>query len=139
MTSFSTLQEIVASLAAHGSETALITFTKEGTERYSFLELVDLAQRLARGLLNAGLQPGANVLLFAPNQLEWIIACLALISARAVPVPIDVQISGDELRHILAQCEARWVCTTEALARRLAETGHRLNHILFHGEARAHP
>ena len=139
MTSYNTLQEIVASLPGRGSETALMTFKKDSIQSYSFLELADLAQRLACGLIKAGLEPGSNVLLFAPNQLEWIIACLALISARTVPVPVDAQIGREELRHILAQCEARWACTTAALAQRLDQAGHRLKPILLDGETREHP
>ena len=108
MASFRTLQEIVDSLAGHGSETALITFEKDRMQSYSFLELADLAQRLACGLIKAGLEPGSHVLLFAPNRPEWIIACLALISAQTVSVPIDAQMAREELRHILAQSEARW-------------------------------
>jgi long-chain acyl-CoA synthetase len=138
MASFRTLQEIVDSLAGRGSETALVTFEKERMPSYTFLELADLAQRLACGLIKAGLEPGSHVLLFAPNQPEWIIACLALISAGMVSVPVDAQMAREELRHILAQCEARWAFTTVALARQLEQTDHRLNQILLDGETSEH-
>ena len=138
MASFRTLQEIVDSLAGHGSETALITFEKDRMQSYSFLELADLAQRLACGLIKAGLEPGSHVLLFAPNRPEWIIACLALISAQTVSVPIDAQMAREELRHILAQSEARWALTTVALARQMEQTDHRLNQILLDGETSEH-
>ena len=136
--SFTTLQEIVALLAERAGDTALIGFTKEGSRSYSFGELADLSQRLARGLVKAGLTPGARVLLFAPNQAEWVIVCLALISARAVPVPVDIQIDREELDHILTQCEAHWACTTMTLTRRLEETGRRLNYILLDAGADEH-
>ena len=136
--SFRTLQELVASFADRGGDTALIGFKKEGSQSYSFGELADLVQRLARGLVDAGLEPGSRVLLFAPNQAEWIIICLALVSARAVPVPVDIQIGREELQHILRQCEAHWACTTATLARRLEETGIRLKHILLDGNWRSY-
>jgi len=134
MASFSTLQEIVVSLAERGGNTALIGFQKEGAQKYSFAELGDLAQRLARGVINAGLAPGAKVLLFAPNCVEWILACLAMISAGAVLVPVDTQIGHEELQHILGECGAQWALTTVTLARRLEEAGSRLNHILLDAE-----
>jgi long-chain acyl-CoA synthetase len=132
---FTTLQEIVASFADRGGKTALIGFTKSGSQSHSFGELAQLVQRLAHGLIKAGLEPGARALLFAPNQLEWVIACLALLSARGVPVPADIQIGREELEHMLRQSEARWAFTTRALARRLEETGHRFEPILLDRDA----
>jgi long-chain acyl-CoA synthetase len=139
MASFTTLQELIASLARGGPETALVGFQKERMQSYTFAELADLARRLGRGLLDAGLEPGSRVVIFAPNQAEWILVCLALISAKAVPVPIDAQIGREELQHILRECGGRWACTTANLARRLDETETQLNYILLDGETRVRP
>ena len=137
--SFTTLQDIVTGLAQRSDDTAIIAFKKAGVQRYSFGELGNLARRLAHGLNKAGLEAGSRVLLFAPNQAEWVFACLALIYARAVPVPIDAQIGREDLEAILRQTDARWACTTVSLASRLEVNRNRLNHILLDAEADERP
>lgn len=139
MASSTTLQEIVACLADRDEKPAIIGFQKEGQESYSFKELGDLAMRLGRGLLKSGLEPGSRVLLLAPNQPEWIIVCLALIYARAVPVPLDAQIGGEELMALVRNSDPRWACTTTKLLRRLEETGEKLNFILLDAEKEERP
>lgn len=62
MPSFTTLQELIVSLAQGGRETALVGFQKERVQSYTFVELADLARRLARGLLDAGLEANADAL-----------------------------------------------------------------------------
>jgi long-chain acyl-CoA synthetase len=136
---FTTLQDVVGGVAQRPSDTAIIAFKKDGIQSYSFGELGNLARRLAYGLSKSGLEAGSRVVLFAPNQPEWILVCLALICARAVPVPIDAQISREDLETILRQSDARWACTTVSLASRLEVTGIRLKHILLDGEAEERP
>ncbi|HWO42999.1 MAG TPA: AMP-binding protein [Candidatus Eisenbacteria bacterium] len=133
--SFATLHELVAFLASHGDKTALVAFTKKGPETYSYRQLTERAQQLARGLTKTGLEPGSRMLIFAPNRAEWVVACLALLAFPAVPVPVDVQIGQEELEHILGETEARYVFTTTTLARRLEKAGHRLEPILLDREA----
>jgi long-chain acyl-CoA synthetase len=139
MKSFTTLQEIVVSIADRGEKPAVIGFRKEGAESYSFKKLGDLAMRLGRGLLKSGLEPGSRVLLLAPNQPEWIIVCLALIYARAVPVPLDAQIGGEELKALVRNSGPAWACTTTELLRRLEDTGEKLNFILLDAEKDERP
>ncbi len=139
VTSLTTLQDIITGLTEHRGRTAVIGFKKDGVHSYLFEELGDLARRLGHGLNKTGVEPGSRVLLFAPNQPEWILVCLALICARAVPVPIDVQIGGEDLATVLQQSDAHWACTTRSLADRLEGSGRRLHHILFDAEAEERP
>lgn len=98
----------------------MVAFDRKGGHVWSFLELLDRAQRLATGLAAAGLQQGAHAVLCAPSSLEWIVACFALIEAGAVPVPVDTQVGEEELRHIRQDSEARWIFTVRSMADRLA-------------------
>lgn len=56
-----------------------------------------LARRLSRGL--AGVGSGDHVALFAANRPEWVLACLAVVEAGAVAVPLDAQIDDEMLAH----------------------------------------
>ncbi|HXG20187.1 MAG TPA: AMP-binding protein [Methylomirabilota bacterium] len=115
-----TLQTLVHALAQHGDKPALVALRKHDLEIWSFARLADLTQRLAAGLTAAGVQRGMRVVVMAPNWPEWIVACLALLAAAAVPVPVDNQLSDEDLRHVLDDSEARWAFLSTLLARRIS-------------------
>ncbi|NOT54314.1 MAG: AMP-binding protein, partial [Deltaproteobacteria bacterium] len=118
-----TLQTLLQTVAAHGDTPALIALRKRDTEVWSCTRLADRARQLASGFAQAGLLPSTRVLLIAPNSPEWIVTCLALLAATAVPVPVDAQLGDNELRHVLHDSAATWVVTTQTLARRLVVLG----------------
>nr|WP_276570537.1 AMP-binding protein [Halochromatium salexigens] len=104
-----------------GDAIALVELERERRRDWSAETLANQAQRLAAGLRSAGLEPGTRVLLYAPNSPQWIIACLAIISTGAIPVPVDSQLGERDLAHIAANSGARWALTTERLANKLQQ------------------
>jgi acyl-CoA synthetase (AMP-forming)/AMP-acid ligase II len=122
----------VHSLADYGERPAVVALPKDKSQTWSFAALADHAQRLATGLVEAGLQRGTHVMLFAPNRPEWILACCALLAATAVPVPIDAPSSAADLQHVLGDSDARWMFTTATLAKGVEVVGDALEHeVLF--------
>jgi long-chain acyl-CoA synthetase len=115
------LRGLTAAVARRGDRPALVWMERDGREELSCAALADQAARLAGGLRDAGLEPGERVLLLAPGSPAWVIACLALLEAGAVPVPVDSQAAGSDLAHILDNSRARWAFTAERLAARLEE------------------
>ncbi|MBI3756817.1 MAG: AMP-binding protein [Deltaproteobacteria bacterium] len=128
-----TLQTLITALARYDEQTAVVALQRGSVETWSFRQIVNAARRLAAGLVKAGLPQGAQVLVYAPNSPEWIIACFALLIAAAVPVVIDAQLGDDDLRHVLNDSGARWGFTTVTLARRLTEAwrGASMTLVLF--------
>lgn len=118
-----TLRDLTGILAGRGERPALIQLAGEGQEDWTCAALAGQASRLAGGLVAAGLGQGERALLLAPNSPAWVIACLALLEAGAVPVPVDSQSAGEDLAFILANSGARWAFTVERLAPRLEQTG----------------
>jgi long-chain acyl-CoA synthetase len=110
-------------LSNHGERPAIVAFHKQTVETRSFAGLSKDVARLAAGLLQAGLRAAEPVVLYAPNRSEWIITCLALLDAGAVPVPVDSQVAGDELIHIVNDCNARQLVTVQSLVERLVALG----------------
>ncbi len=123
MNSPETLQALVRELAAHGNRPAILAFHKHRVETWSFAELSDVVMHLASGLLQAGLRGGEHVVIYSPNRPEWIVACMALLFAGAVPVPIDSQMASNDLVHLLEDSGARWIITIRSLADRLTALG----------------
>jgi long-chain acyl-CoA synthetase len=86
----------------------------------SWAEVTDQIDRLARGLVALGIEPGDRVALVSENRPEWVIADLAIMSAGGVTVPAYVTNTVDDHRHILGNSGAHIVIvSTPALATRV--------------------
>jgi long-chain acyl-CoA synthetase len=114
-----TLRSLVDGLSEHGDRPAVLALRKQEMERWSYAKLADQVQRLAQGLAKAGVGKGVPVALFATNRPEWLVACLAVIKAGAVAVPVDVQLGDDVLTHVLNDSGSRFLCTTSDQLERL--------------------
>ena len=108
-----TLAPLFAGLADRGSQVAVRQFGADGSTDFSYAELDTATQRLAAGLRQAGLGPGARILLFAPPSLAWIVVCLGALRARLVPVPLDTQLGEDSLQRIVENSAAEWAVASE--------------------------
>jgi long-chain acyl-CoA synthetase len=107
---------------------------REQQEQWSYADLAWRSRALAAGLSVAGLAAGQRVLLYAPNSPNWILACLALLELGAIPVPVDSQLGGEELDHILDSSAAQWAFTSERLAPGLQRRDHPLRLLLLDGD-----
>ena len=107
-----TFGSVIDEFSARGGRPALMAFGEEGVESWSYRELAGRVRHLARGLRGVGVERGDHVAIVCGNRPEWIAACLAVISAGAVVVPVDVQIGDDDLGHVLVDSGAGHVFTT---------------------------
>ena len=62
-------------------------------------------ENLAKGLLQFGIETQHNVAIFAENMPNWIIADLAIMSIRAVTVPIYATCSTKEVDYVINDAE----------------------------------
>ena len=92
----------------HGDYDALLF---EG-RRHGSGELLERARRLAGGLRALGVAPGDRVVVFAANRPEVPIAYNAIWRAGGVVTPAVFLLPPPELRHVVADSEARLVLTT---------------------------
>jgi long-chain acyl-CoA synthetase len=119
MSDLRTLRSLADTLFEYGDRPVLFALRTEGAESWSYADLTNQVRRLARGLVEAGLGRGDRVALLAPNEPGWIAACLAVIEAGAVIVPLDVQLDDGMLSHALHDSDARFVFTNVEGADRL--------------------
>jgi long-chain acyl-CoA synthetase len=71
-----------------------------GTTRVVYAALVESVRRLASGLLELGIGPGDRVLVYLPNDVEFVQAVYALFSLGAIAVPVNTRLTARELEHI---------------------------------------
>ncbi|GFO54264.1 hypothetical protein GMSM_12710 [Geomonas sp. Red276] len=108
----------------------------------TYAEVWEASGAIASGLLERGLRPGEHAALLGPSSIRWIECYLGILRAGGVVVPIDKELKSAELRHILADCEARFVFTEQAFQEPLIEALPSLPHLeqivlMHHGSA--HP
>lgn len=81
--------------------------------RLSFADLAAGVDRVARGLLALGVQPGDRVGLWLLNRPEWIEAAFAVMKIGAVLVPINTRLRTEDVAYVLDQSGASTVILAE--------------------------
>ena len=83
----------------------------DGGRRITYSGLAAEVRRAAAALVQAGIEPGQAVAVWAPNSAEWIVAQLAIARAGAVLVPLNTRFQGPEAAYVLARSRARMLLT----------------------------
>ena len=73
----------------------------DGDRRLTFAQLLDAVIGTARSMVAHGVQPGDRVCVWAPNQIEWILASMGAQQIGAALVPINTRYRGVEAHDIL--------------------------------------
>ncbi|MGL5943742.1 MAG: class I adenylate-forming enzyme family protein [Waterburya sp.] len=81
---------------------------------FTYQHLDQLASRVAYGLRGLGIKQGDRVALFLPNIPEFIISYLGILKLGAIAVSVNVMFKSEEVSHVLNDCAAKIVITTEA-------------------------
>ncbi|MDO9593642.1 MAG: long-chain fatty acid--CoA ligase [Lutibacter sp.] len=71
----------------------------------SWIHFGENIQNLSKALLQFGIKEQQNVAIFAENMPEWIVADIAIMSIRAVTVPIYATNSKNEVAYIINDAE----------------------------------
>ena len=94
-------------IAAHPDRDALVS--RHQDLRWSYREFGERVDRLARGMLAAGLQRGDRVGMWSPNHAEWTLVQYATAAIGVVMVNVNPAYRTHELAYALNQSGCRWV------------------------------
>jgi long-chain acyl-CoA synthetase len=113
------LTEFRAAVAEKHDQPVLHWRTAEGWHALSWGEYREHVRRAAYGLKSLGLRRGGFGTILTRNRPEHVIADMALLSARCVPVSLYSTLSPDQMAYIVGHCEAEvaFVEDLEMLAR----------------------
>jgi fatty-acyl-CoA synthase len=92
-----------------------------GERAWTYEELDDAVSRAARLLLDQGLDPGDRVGAYGHNSDAYLIAFLACARAGLVHVPVNQNLTGDDLAYIVGQSGSTLVLADPGLAGRLPD------------------
>ena len=112
------------------------------SRRYTWRELRDLVEQVARGLCSLGLRPGDRVGLWSTNCLEWVLLHLGCARAGVILVNINPAYRTHELAYTLCKSRMKalflWECDGRAdyahiLAEARASQSLPLEHVICFG------
>jgi fatty-acyl-CoA synthase len=89
----------------YGDRDALVSCHQD--LRYTYAELGEAVNRLARSLLATGLEPGDRLGIWSPNRAEWVVVQYATAKAGIVLVNINPSYRTSELEYALRQSGCR--------------------------------
>ncbi|MEO8573044.1 MAG: long-chain fatty acid--CoA ligase [Pyrinomonadaceae bacterium] len=78
--------------------------------KLSGLDAIERIKRIALGLSQLGIQAGDRVAIISENRPEWSLVDLAILSLRAVNVPIYTTQAVEQVRFILENSGAKMLC-----------------------------
>ena len=74
--------------------------------RWTFAEFRDEVDRVARALINLGVQPGDKVSLWMPNRAEWLFLFGAIAKIGAVIVPINTRFRTGNMEYLVQHSDS---------------------------------
>jgi fatty-acyl-CoA synthase len=77
--------------------------------RYTYAEFNDAVDRLATGMLRAGLEQGDRIGVWSPNRYEWTLTQFATAKLGVILVNINPAYRVSELEYALGQSGCRWI------------------------------
>jgi fatty-acyl-CoA synthase len=99
-------------VARFGEREALVSFEQD--RRYTWAELNEAVDELARGLIAAGLQQGDRLGIWSPNCAEWTLVQYATAKLGVILVNINPAYRSSELEYALRQSGCRMLIAAQA-------------------------
>ncbi len=90
------------------SKIAIIDLGGERPREFSFKQLDDMANGVARALSKSGLQRGDRVAILSANRTEYLAACYGIMRAGFVAVPVNFKFPRPTIEFIVRDCGAKF-------------------------------
>jgi len=107
------LLNFVRTYAAHGGQIAVRQRRGYRMESWTYRQIGEGANRVARELERRGIAKGDAVLLWGENSAEWITAFLGCVVRGAVVVPIDHASPGEFANRVAKEVDAKLIFREE--------------------------
>jgi len=113
---------LIKSAELYKDKLALEDLTTYPISKLSFKELLDHVLRFGRGLENLGIKPRTHISLIGENRVQWGLAYLTAMAFNHVIVPIDKNLSANEILNIIHESDSEVIIFSETFASMLKES-----------------
>jgi acyl-CoA ligase (AMP-forming) (exosortase A-associated) len=103
------LHDLVSEMAVWQPDTPALTF---GDTTMTYAQLWRCVERVARGLVLAGVARGERVAVYAEKRIETVVSIFAVSAAGGVVVPVNPLLRARQVQHVLDDCSVRALITT---------------------------
>ena len=114
-------QAFEESCRAHPADVAVKLKKPDGYEQLTYGQLLERARGLRSVFWRRGIRAGDRVAILMSNGPDWPAAFFAAMSLQAVAVPIDAQLSPQEVREIIGHARVKLLATQEKFGVALSE------------------
>ena len=97
---FDTVDAVLKRAVARGGDRVAVVVSEQCV-RYTFRELDAAVERVARGFVASGLEPGERVGIWSPNCIEWLLTMFGAARAGLILVNVNPAYRGYELEYAL--------------------------------------
>jgi fatty-acyl-CoA synthase len=97
---FDTVDGVLKRAVARGADRPAVVVSEQCV-RYTFRELDAAVERVARGFVASGLEPGERVGIWSPNCIEWLLTMFGAARAGLILVNVNPAYRGYELEYAL--------------------------------------
>ncbi len=80
-------------------------YEADADKTLTFLQIKEMIDGLARGLLATGIKPGDRIGVLGRNSLEYFLLYGAAAALGAILLPVNWRLSAEEIEYILKDCE----------------------------------
>ena len=93
--------------AKYPQEVALAGKVGGKWKTYSTDDCIEMANKVSRGLIAMGVQPGDKIAIISGSRPEWHFCDIGIMQAGAIPVPLYPTISSNEYEYIFNHAELK--------------------------------
>lgn len=109
-----TIPEAFMQSALKNSENTCLLYKKGHLfEEVSYKRLLNLVQNLTLSLRKLGIKEGDRVAILSENRPEWVVSDLAIISLRAIVVPIHAYLSPKQIENAILEVEPKIIIVSD--------------------------
>jgi len=124
---------LIKSAELYKDKLALEDLTTYPISKLSYKELLDHVLRFGKGLENLGIKPRTHISLIGENRVQWGLAYLTAMEFNHVIVPIDKNLSANEILNIIHESDSEVIIFSETFVSMLKESKNvfkNLNHFI---------
>ena len=123
VTEITSIQDMVLkTVSRFGNSLALADLNNTPIGRVTYAELLDKVLRFGNALNRVGIKEGCHIAIVGDNRVQWGIAYLTAMCFNMIVVPIDKNLTTNDIINILYESESEAVVFSESLENMLRDT-----------------